>query len=334
VGAVDAALGTLATAPRDDLVRVVAEFLDAASHRFDAWITAVATERLTDLRKAHPGEVAVGAFGWLTDVAPRELPRSFGHVHAPSMAQAATAAVLRSGFLGQRRRAWASVVEQAEAALADAQARLAASSPSDPVGVRQALEAQVGAATAHLDQARTDGDHLVPLDEATESHLPLAVDLSSRRVRGARSVLSAVRAGQPLAAVLGYQFERDLADAGLQQFLAAFRKLTRFHTGTALEQVEQARRARQSELAAARRALAARQQTAAGLVAPLQQARAAEQAATGRVTRADAAFAPFQAMRTERGQRAQAVADLTAQLADLNAHRPRPVHLPFQIQTP
>jgi hypothetical protein len=334
VAAVDAALGTLAAAPHDDLVRVVAELLDAASHRFDAWITAVATERLTAYRQDHPGEVAVGAFGWLTDVEPRQLPRSFGHVHAPSMAQAATAAVLRSGFLGQRRRAWASVVEQAEAALADAQTRLAASGPSDPVGVRQALEAQVAAATAHLAQARSDGEHLVPLDEATESHLPLAVDLSSRRVRGARSVLSAVRAGQPLAAVLGHQFERDLADAGLQQFLAAFRKLTRFPTGTALEQVEQARRDRQSELAAARRALADRQRTAAALVGPLQQARDAERATTERVVRADAAFAPFQALRTERGQRAQAVADLTTQLAHHNDQRPRPGRRPFQIRTP
>jgi len=334
VAAVDAALGTLAAARHEDLARTVAELLDAASHRFDAWITAVATERLTTYRRDHPGEVAVGAFGWLTDLAPRELPRSFGHVHAPSMAQAATAAVLRSGFLGQRRRAWASVVEQAEAALADAQARLAASSPSDPVGVRQALEAQVAAAAAHLAQARSDGEHLVPLDQATESHLPLAVDLSSRRVRGARSVLSAVRAGQPLAAVLGYQFERDLADAGLPQFLAAFRKLTRFPTGTALEQVEQARRDRQSELAAARRTLADRQRTAAALVGPLQQARDAERAATERVVRADAAFAPFQALRTERGQRAQAVADLTAQLAHHNDQRPRPGRRPFQIRTP
>ena len=334
VAAVDAALQALASAARDDVARVVAELLDAVSHRFDPWVTAVTTERLAALRRDHPGEVAVGAFGWLTDVAPRTLPRSFGHVHAPSMAQAATAAVLRSGFLGQRRRAWAAAVEEAQRALADAQARLAASRPSDPPSVRQALETQVNAAAADLDQARTDAARLAPLDEATEARLPLAVDLSSQQVRRARSVLSAVRAGQPLAAVLGYQFERDLADAGLQQFLGAFRKLTRFHTGTALEQVEQARRDRQAELATARRALAELEQLAARLRVLLDQARDAERAATERAARADAVLAPVRDMRTERDRRANDVATLTQQLADLDAHRPRPARRHFNLVTP
>lgn len=317
VATVDGALQALAGAPHDELARVVAEFLDAASHRFDAWVTAAATERLTTFRHDHPGEVAVGAFGWLTDVAPRTLPRSFGHVHAPSMAQAATAAVLRSGFLGQRRRAWTAAEDEAVAALA------AAPTEADRI-----------AAAARLDRVRADGERLAPLDPSTEARLPLAVDLSSSRVRGALSVLSAVRAGQPLAAVLGYRFERDLADAGLQQYLGAFRKLTRFHTGTALEQVEQTRRDRQAELAAARRRLAELQQTAAELRAALQQARAAEQAAAERAARADATFAPFQAMRIERDDRADQVAAITAQLAELNANRPRPAQRHFRIRTP
>jgi hypothetical protein len=56
-----------------------------------------------------------------------------------------------------------------------------------------------------------------------------AVDLSSRRVRVALGLLDAVRDGQPLGAVLGYQFERGLHEGHpgveLDRFIDAFRGL-------------------------------------------------------------------------------------------------------------
>jgi hypothetical protein len=51
----------------------------------------------------------------------------------------------------------------------------------------------------------------------------LAVDLQSWRVRRALALLDGVRTGQPLAALLGYQFERGLHDAELDQHIARFR---------------------------------------------------------------------------------------------------------------
>ncbi|MFJ8085366.1 hypothetical protein ACIQ6Y_32865 [Streptomyces sp. NPDC096205] len=51
-----------------------------------------------------------------------------------------------------------------------------------------------------------------------------AVDLSSARIRRARAVLEAVAAGQPLEAVLGYQFERALHDRHLDHLVRRFRK--------------------------------------------------------------------------------------------------------------
>ncbi|MFG3705813.1 hypothetical protein ACGF7U_13920 [Micromonospora sp. NPDC047670] len=57
---------------------------------------------------------------------------------------------------------------------------------------------------------------------------PLAVDLSSRRVRLAEQLLDGVRAGQSLGALLGYRFERGLhdhPDGPLDQFLPTFRRL-------------------------------------------------------------------------------------------------------------
>jgi len=332
VGAVNAALHTLAAADRVDVARLVAEFLDAASHRFDAWVTAAATERLGALRQAHPGEVAVGAYGWLTEVAPRVLPRSFGHVHAPSLAQASTAAVLRSAYLGERRSAWTAVVEQAQTQVDTLQQALDDLVPGDVTPQqRQQLLAQLAAAQQALAQARDHRDHLVPLPPEAERRLSMAVDLSSQRVRSALWVLAAVRAGQSLGAVLGYQFERDLAAAGLLRFMSAFRKLTRFRTGTALEAAELALEAREDELAAARAALASRQQVAADLARALQGARAAEQAAQDRQARAVAAYQPYQQMEADRAAAAITVAQLTALVA---ASRPRPAQHTFQIRIP
>ncbi|MFJ6572108.1 hypothetical protein ACIQNU_32360 [Streptomyces sp. NPDC091292] len=177
-----AALQALSPLPAEDLERLLAQHLDATSHRLDAWITSLATRRLAWLRR--PGTAQgchLGGYGWLLDVTPRqsapaEVPPqrrpqgertdplappdstkpwklyaaadTAGPVHAPSLAQATTAAVLRA------------------------------------------------AQRAHGDTP--DG--------------PTAVDLHSARARGAAWLLDGVRQGQPLGALLGYRFERALQD--------------------------------------------------------------------------------------------------------------------------
>jgi hypothetical protein len=54
---------------------------------------------------------------------------------------------------------------------------------------------------------------------------PFAIDLSSRRVREASWLLDGVRQGQPLAALLGYRFERRLHELRKDQFIAPLREL-------------------------------------------------------------------------------------------------------------
>ncbi|MFJ7249768.1 hypothetical protein ACIQWA_34740 [Kitasatospora sp. NPDC098652] len=131
---------------------LLGECLDLVSHRLDAWITSLATARLAAMRAptARPAGLQLGAYGWVEDLSPREAghPRSSGYVLAPSVPQATTAAVLRSGYL---------------------------SHAGDP-----------GA---------------------------FAVDLSSRRMRTAMTILDGVRQGQPLGALLGYRLERRLHEA-------------------------------------------------------------------------------------------------------------------------
>jgi hypothetical protein len=84
-----------------DLDAAAREALDLASYRLDAWITSLAYFRLESLRAANPnGGIVLGAYGWLENVRPQQQQAaSAGFVHAPSLNQSTTAAVLRSGYL-------------------------------------------------------------------------------------------------------------------------------------------------------------------------------------------------------------------------------------------
>ena len=102
-----------------ELEQLLPEALDCCAHRLDAWITALAAERLAGMRSAQSQGVLIGGYGWVQHVRPdtsrtsvpappgEEGPLirdagSGGFIHAPSLNQAATAAVLRSGYLANR----------------------------------------------------------------------------------------------------------------------------------------------------------------------------------------------------------------------------------------
>jgi predicted nucleic acid-binding Zn-ribbon protein len=185
-----ASLRHLATLPSATLARLAAGALDLASHRLDAWISAHAVRRLAALRAERPRGAYLGGYGVLEDVRPSSVaPLSNGYIHAPSLGQAATAAVLRSGYLAHRR----------------------------------------------------------------EQESPLAIDLSSRRVRLALGLLDGVRAGQPLGALLGYRFERGLHDHHpallLDRFIAPLRGVAPLDPLTEAEQALSVAEARERELA-------------------------------------------------------------------------------------
>ncbi|MER7755285.1 hypothetical protein [Kitasatospora sp. NPDC097643] len=190
------ALELLADVPTAALERVMAEHLDCASYRLDAWRLGLANERLSELRFGSDGTSAprrglhLGAYGWLDDIKPRTPaltpvqltgslaalftpngstpllhdPHNGGYVHAPSPAHATTAAVLRAGYVAN-------------------------ATPDNPG--------------------------------------TFAVNLSSERVRVALSLLDGLRQGQSLGALLGYRFERALHDrhndVELDKFLPALR---------------------------------------------------------------------------------------------------------------
>ena len=110
----EAALAALEGLPTAELERLFGETLDCCSHRFDAWVTSLASQRLDELRATNPTGAYVGAYGWVEGLRPGPASRTEtlpdgrvvsvpanggGHVQAPSMQHAVAAAVLRNGYL-------------------------------------------------------------------------------------------------------------------------------------------------------------------------------------------------------------------------------------------
>ena len=93
------ALDRLALLEPDGLTWLLRETLGLGSNRLDAWHTSLAADRIDTLRERRPTGIAIGGFGWVTDLAPRDTASpSEGYLLAPSLGQGATAAVLRSGY--------------------------------------------------------------------------------------------------------------------------------------------------------------------------------------------------------------------------------------------
>ncbi|HEX6124577.1 MAG TPA: hypothetical protein VFZ23_04320 [Pyrinomonadaceae bacterium] len=128
------ALENLKDASTARLERAFVEHLDCCSYRLDAWKASIVTSGLSTMRNNQPGDhfdrrrtgIYIGAFGWLENVRPEKnkvlTPKSIpedlvedfnrdgkkqfvtdaaneGYIHAPSLNQAVTAAVLRNGFV-------------------------------------------------------------------------------------------------------------------------------------------------------------------------------------------------------------------------------------------
>ncbi len=115
-------LGDLADLSIGDLELLSSEMIDCVSFRLDAWQLALVNQRLNVLRGITEGSssrqqgIYLGAYGWVENVTKRDktaitqapnshfaLPLLYdspneGYLHAPSINQAAAAAVLRSGY--------------------------------------------------------------------------------------------------------------------------------------------------------------------------------------------------------------------------------------------
>ena len=106
------ALTSLAGQPVGELELLTAGAIDAASHRLDAWVTAMATNRLRSLRNTSPLGAHLGAYGWVDSPAvpasapadgavPFADPASEGYVHGARLEHARTGAILRAAYLSR-----------------------------------------------------------------------------------------------------------------------------------------------------------------------------------------------------------------------------------------
>ncbi len=124
------ALNKLKNASTDRLERVLQEHLDCVSYRLDAWRTGLIGYRLAAMRYREEGVkkgIYLGAYSWLEHVYPKEPPEQIkmnpelaqvfpkeaplfrdpgngGYIHAPSLNQAVTAAVLRNAYQSGHER--------------------------------------------------------------------------------------------------------------------------------------------------------------------------------------------------------------------------------------
>lgn len=98
------AICDLANAPisKPTLDRLFRESLDLCTHRLDAWITSLATQRLEAMRRRCPKGTYLGAYGWVENLRRAEVKTSAGYIHTPSAGQSATAAVLYNAYLAHQ----------------------------------------------------------------------------------------------------------------------------------------------------------------------------------------------------------------------------------------
>lgn len=108
----------LAAIPPERRGRLAGEVIDCASHRYDAWVTSLATKRLGQLRSARPTGAQIGAWGAVQGIRRRPTlpvaerpdglplaegtvrdPANLGFVLAPSLRHANVAGVLRAAWI-------------------------------------------------------------------------------------------------------------------------------------------------------------------------------------------------------------------------------------------
>ncbi|WP_151772462.1 hypothetical protein [Streptomyces abyssomicinicus] len=171
----------LAALPSGELELLLAQTLDATSHRLDAWITSLATRRLEHLRRRASSGSHVGGYGWLLDVVPRSAaPAQIPHERRPE---------------GERTDPLAAPGDSRPWTL------FAADGTAGPVHAPSLAQATTAALLRAAQRAHGD-----------RPDTPTAVDLTSTRARTAAWLLDGVRQGRPLGSLLGYRFERALQD--------------------------------------------------------------------------------------------------------------------------
>ena len=215
-----AALAILAKSPTARLERCLVEHMDCCSYRLDAWQTGLFAQRLQNQRRV-PGEgrqtgIYLGAYGWVENVQP-----------------SAKTFLDRESLPASLRPADSHPLLEEDDVVAPGSAVPPGSKRGGFVHAPSINHASAAALlrNAYLSHADPNKAEL------------FEVNLSSERVRRAEFMLEGMRNGQPIEALLGYQFERRLHDRTsesaargdvpvleLNEFIAPFRQAFPFES--------------------------------------------------------------------------------------------------------
>lgn len=182
-----AALDVLAKASTASLERCFVEHLDCCQYRLDAWQTGLISQRLQAQRGTGVNRatgIYLGAYGWVENLRP--IPRTTVRAESlpPTLRPTDNRPVLEEDEVAAATRTQGGLKQG---------------------GFVHAPSLNHAAASALLRSAY--------LSHANSAQAEmLSVNLSSARVRRAQFVLEGMRNGQPIEALLGYQFERGLHD--------------------------------------------------------------------------------------------------------------------------
>jgi hypothetical protein len=183
-----AALPLLADAATARLERCLVEHLDCCNYRLDAWQTGLFAQRLA----AHRGSGAqrqrgiyLGAFGWVESLKPARKVFLSSETLPPSLRPEDAHPILEE--------------DEVLASPASRQGELRQGGFTHAPSINHASAAAL-LRNAYLSHAKPEQAEI------------FSVNLSSERVRRAQFILEGMRNGQPIEALLGYQFERGLHD--------------------------------------------------------------------------------------------------------------------------
>ena len=236
---VKSALACLQDSPTAELERLFSEHLDLCSYRLDSWMYGLVQHRLETQRRENPQGVYLGAYGYLEKLDPSKgkdkivfrvlnTPEviaspaevDLGKVVAPvlnisafSGGAAALNELLSNAFLYLGFSEGIGFVRSA-----DDREKIVA--PPAPDVQNQGFIHTPGHPHAVAAAILRSG---FLANNPTRAHDEFAVNLSSARVRKALHLIEGMRNGQELPALLGYQLERALHDAGLDAYIADLR---------------------------------------------------------------------------------------------------------------
>ncbi len=224
-----AALSVIKDLPTARLERVLVEHLDLCNYRLDTWILGLLHQRLAQQRTRNPHGIFLGAFGYLEDLRPSHLPglmvqevtepelvnwnevtSSLDDIKVPVLDVTALDAeghdveqILKHGFVYLGSEPDTGLRGDPHSHRIIPQPRV----DDTGEGFLHAPSLIHANAAAILRAGYATYNATDPDPTATD---PLAINLSSRRVREALYYLDGIRQGQELGALLGYQFERAL----------------------------------------------------------------------------------------------------------------------------